>query len=120
MAELRVLPGPAFRGWLWFGLVHYPPPFPGPFTWALRGQRVKPCVVCPMSLGGLSTHVHLLPWGDGREAGAYGLSRGWEGGTWLLWRTSRLGTLLELWPRKTLPHSCLRGRTPDPAPSPES
>lgn len=61
--------------------------------------------------------MHPLQQGDGKEGGAAAAQLGW--GEVPSYRQAVLGDLLELWPRKALPHECLE-RHLDPASSPKS
>lgn len=58
---------------------------------------------------------------SGRGAGAPGFSWRWESGVpGYFGKRADWGTLLELWPRKSLLLYRLKERNPDPAPSPKS
>lgn len=61
--------------------------------------------------------MHPLQQGDGKEGGAAAAQLGW--GEVPSYRQAVLGDLLELWPRKALPHEYLE-RHLDPASSPKS
>lgn len=104
MAQLRLLPGPCLRCWLWV----WSGPRPAclclaPSPWhclriCLSVQESKatcyspPCVPNTWALGGLSAHVHLRPWGSAQP----------------LVQTGRVGGPCRSCPGKTPPQEFLR------------